>query len=309
MVSFLTDLMISDQHWGSVVEDTKGEVPICFGSCIFISDQLAEGLLNGDYPFLLADLCQKKMLRSHILSYDEIEKQSKLYKLNFYGGLFTFARTMNPPKFGAAMNHLQRTLVNSISGFGLHWYFKQCYGAGYVHSQFTSAAMRLRFGAKLLARYANSKNLEVKQNRPLLFGLTRDDAFRVPHKLISELMCQGDPILNLPRAVRMLLRLEIEGYSHDAVGQALLQGDHDSNWTTALRAVRRNAEVFEFLGMNEEEAILRECVRDYVRQNPQELGVLPLLTPQEKNCWKTYNHLDMVASPNQKARQDTVRSR
>ena len=304
MTAFLADLMVHDQLWGSVIEDSGSSAPICFGSCIFIAPKLAAGLRKGEHPFLLSDLCQYPILRSHILSYEEVEKQSKQYHLNFYGALFSFPRTKNPMQFGKAMNHLQRSLVNTISGFGLDQYLKHSYGMDFMYRELTNVAMRFAFGAKLDMKYETSSDPEVKRHHPYLFASTREEAVTKPGKPVFEVMCPGDAILKLPRAVRMLLRLEIEGYSHEAVAQALLRGHHDSNWSTALIAVRRNTQVADFLGMNEEDAVLRDCIREYVKQNPQELGVLPLLTPEEKQCWQLYHNLDNVAAANRKPNGD-----
>ena len=83
MISFLTGLMLEDQFWGSVVENAYSEEPLCFGSCIFVSNHLARRLSKGEFPFLLVDLCQNQSLRTHILSFDEIEKQGKQSRLSF----------------------------------------------------------------------------------------------------------------------------------------------------------------------------------------------------------------------------------
>lgn len=302
MTDFLIDLMVNDQMWGSVVENPRTGSPICFGSGIFVSDNISKRLLNNELPFLLADLCQTPKLREEILTFKEVEESSDLKKLNFYGALFSFAFT-TPAVFGYAMSHLQRSLVNSMSGFGINNYFKHCYGKNIIHMGVNNALMRIKFGTNIMTY--NDRNSEIEKYHPILAYQDRNGALRRPGAPIHDVLCSGSPVLNLTPASRLLMKLEIEGYSKSAINQAIIQGDQDGNWKTVLNSIRKDDEISEYLGFNDADTGLRDSVREYIRSNPQELRVLPLLTPEEKVCWKKNRNLDATAQPNQRNAQKT----
>lgn len=65
---FLSDLMLNDQLWRSVVYTEGKRGIVCFGSCIFISDPLADSLQQGEHPLLLLECSSDPLLRSHILT-------------------------------------------------------------------------------------------------------------------------------------------------------------------------------------------------------------------------------------------------
>lgn len=290
MRRFILDLMLADKLWGCVVDKDSTNEPMCFGSCIFISDDIASELRAGKHPFLLTELCQSRALQTHILSLSEVKKESKRKNLNFYGALFSFARTHNPASFIAAMNQLQRGLVETMAGFGLKQYFKQTYEGGWASRTFKNFAMRMKFGAELVTAYAGDTSDEVKTHRPYLFAATKEEAVNKLGMPICELMWPGDAVLDLPPSVRMILRLEIDGCSGNQMQEALLigQGTDDSNWATAIRKVRSDSLKKNAIGFDEN-ACIRACVRKYVQAHPQELGVLPLLAEGEKNEWRPQN--------------------
>ena len=316
MESLHIELMLKGQFWGSVIEHPFTHKILCFGSCVFVSDSLAKEILAGDHPFLLADFCEKPEIRKQILTLPQIEIKSKQQKLNFYGALFSFPQIKHTALFPSAMNALQESAVNSMKGFGISRYFKHSYGERVLLNELTTFAMRKRFGVErvddYLRRYKYDGPIgeEVKRYCPRLFTLTRGEALRDPAAFVYPLLCKSQPEIKLPKSARWVLRLEIEGYSHDAIAQAMIQNQQDdekrnrtadNGWAAAFDCIARNQAMAEYFGVGNPNRDSRDAVRIYVEEHKEELGVLPLLTPEESHRWEYYNNLDGVAVPSQKS--------
>ncbi len=251
MEGFLVDLLINDQMWGAVVESPGESEPVCFGSCIFISNGLVRRVLDGKHPFLFLDLCEDKNLQTHtFLDFAQVERDGKQGKLNFYGGLFCFARPDISLRFIAAMDDLQKGLVTSMSGFGLQRYFKQTYEPRSLARSFKNFAMRVKFGAGLVTKYENSFDTQVSKHHPCLFTSTKEIAATKIGMPICQLMCPGETVLDFSFQSRMLLRLEAEGLSKPEIESSLIKGNgtSKSNWDTVKTQLKRNKTVVDFLG-------------------------------------------------------------
>lgn len=287
---FLIGLMLDKQMWGSLIRAPGELLPVCFGTGIFISDTLATRLLAGQHPFLLLDLCENQHnLRSHILDWEEVQSASKQGRLNFCGGIFCFARAL-PPAFFTAMDLLQLGLLRSMSGFGLQRYFKHTYEPRAFVSQLKSFGMRKKFGARTVIDYDKHRDPCVGQFGVRLFTATKEEAGLRFSKPICQLMCPEPPRVEFSFQSRMLLRLEIEDSSAaEIAGHLGIEvSTIKSTWDTIIKQVRKNKVVTEYLGLQASSSKnqMRDRIREYVRSRPQELGVLPPLTPFEENSWK-----------------------
>lgn len=290
MEKFLTGLMINKQMWGSTITTPGESLPVCFGTGIFISDTMAARLLAGQHPFLMLDLCENHQnVRSHILDWEEIQSASKQGRLNFCGGIFCFARAL-PPTFFTAMDLLQLSLLRSMSGFGLQRYFKHTYEPRAFVSQFKTFGMRKMFGARTVIDYDKHRDPRVGQFGVRLFTATKEEAALRFSKPICQLMCPEPAKVEFSFQSRMLLRLEIENNSAaEIAGHLGIEVTSiKSTWDTIIKQVRKNKAVTEYLGLKDSsnKNQMRDRIREFVRSRPQELGVLPPLTPFEENSWK-----------------------
>lgn len=298
MREWLIDLMLTDRSWGSVVESDTASEPICFGSCIFISDGLARELEQSKHPFLLADLCTETSLRSHILTFEEIKVASRKSSLNFFGGLFTFARIQpgaQPVKFVQAMNHLQDGLLTSMAGFGIKSYFKQTYESNQVARWFKNSLMRKKFGAEHLSNYSSHEAASLGSHSPNLFGYRKADPLLKMGTPVGELLYSGVPELGIPASLRMALKLELDGLAGDLLAQALGKGEGtlDSNWASGLSKLNMR---MDRNPIQPGRPWTREAVRSYIRNNRHELDVLPHLGDGEKAHWRSLNLLPSKAT-------------
>jgi len=291
MADLLIHYLKEGQMWGAVVDHKTMPHPICFGSCIFLSKDLAKEVMAGKHPFLLADLCDNPALRAEVLQFTQVEKEAKAKRLNFYGALFTFPKTTNPGLFKEALDRqLQESFVKYMRAFNLALHMKNTYGRHKVFKGIRVVAYRMGFGSDLQSSYKELRrqgNAEVLRHNPVLFAYTREQAENsIGGKPVTQVMGIPENVLDLPRSAREIIRLDLEDRG-DIDMQAALQKDNryfeDNSWGYVAR--KMDTATASFLRISDENTEIRACVREYVRHNPQELGVLPPLTPLEKKEW------------------------
>lgn len=286
-VGFLTDLLMEDRMWGSIVFGDDKKRPLTFGSCVFLSDGLKSEVLDGTHPFLLAEMVKSHGLRSHILSFKEVERENKYEGLNFYGALFAFPKLNNPLVFGMAMDRLQHDMIFHMRGFRIKTHLKATYETNLITSGMTNFAMRKLFGSNLHTDYRELKGeTEVKKFRPHLFAIEREEALTRIHSKVFELVAGGTAILDLPPKIREILRLDLESesYTNSKASQELGKDSVDNGWKSAEEKIKKTSHDIR-VSEDDSDEEFRVILRRYVRQNPQELGILTPLTAREKQDW------------------------
>lgn len=294
--ALLSELMLRGRLWGSVVLSASTRKILCHGSCIFLHRDLGEEVLAGQHPFLLADLVTDHRLQSLVLELDEVERDSQLGDLYFYGALFTFPSFRNPSQATDALRELHSDCVLQMSGFNIKWHMKPTYGVSILRDKLTSLALRKQFGTDLRHTYGDleSKDPEVKQFRPALFAVDRETASQRVASLVNQIIGEHRyPELNLSPKMRNILRLELEFMrDHDIVKHLSNSGKgYDGFIREALERLKSTIdlpgdlleELEANLEINEE---LRAALARIVSHNPHELGVLPLLTKAETQFWR-----------------------
>ena len=289
---FLLNMLLTDRMWGSVVEKRGENEFVAFGGCIFIDDTLALKLERGEHPYLLADLAKSTFLQTHILELDQVKFENKR-GLNFYGTVFRWPRLAH---FNQGLEMLQASLLETMSGFNIKRHFKHIYSAGKVDGVLSSFAMRLGFGANILAKYED-KDGSRRPGTPVLYGQSRDEILKTDgssrfsdrkrHLPVGQLLCRPAPILDLPFSLREVLRLELEGVQKSKMGGHLTAGNvAEKAWDNAIESLRKGGKLNDIIDAENREISVRGQVKRYVERNRQELGVLPHLTEKEKKEWK-----------------------
>lgn len=287
--SFLTELLVGDQMWGSIVLGNGKKEPLTLGSCVFLSNDLTNEVLDGKHPFLLADMVKNPGLRSHILTFKEVERANRNEGLNFYGALFAFPKITSHIAAGMAMDRLQHDMIFHMRGFRIRMHMKATYDHNWIKGAVTNFAMRTLFGSNLHCDFKDYRTHdEVRNFHPHLFAITRDEALKKISSKVFELMAGGHAVLDLPPMIREILRLDLEHEQSAGLEVALDIGEHsvDNGWKTAAQKLKKTAPDIRISAEDSGDGEFRAALRKYVRQNPQELGILPPLTPKEKQDWR-----------------------
>lgn len=300
----LVHWMLNGQMWGGVVESKLKPGLVTFGAAIYISEDLAEALREGEHPFLLLDLVTEPRLKREVLDFDEVVAESdgaflgedkKRKGLNFYGTLFRF------PSQGlqtfTALDTLQESLLAATAGFNIKQHYKHIYPKNDIYRGINSFAMRMGFGAAVVQKYDRERE-RYRGLAPVLFGQSRRAELKrreegLPlgksHKTpVGQLLCQEAPILNLPFGLREVLRLEIEGLKPGQMLDHLSRASApDTTWTNWFRSRKEKGDLPEYVNDSSSKADVQQEIQRYVRQNPRELRVLPPLTEYEKKSWES----------------------
>lgn len=289
---FLLDMLLTDRMWGSVVEKRGEDEFVAFGGCIFIDDTLALKLERGEHQYLLADLATSTILQTHVLDFEQVKFENKR-GLNFYGTVFRWPKLAH---FHQGLDMLQASLLETMSGFNIKRHFKHIYPIGKVDGVLSSFAMRLGFGADLLAKYEDRDGFR-EPGTPVLYGQSRDTILKTDgasrfsdrkrHLPVGQLLCRPAPILELPFSLREVLRLELEGVQKSKM-DGHLQGATAAEkiWDNAIESLRKKGRLEEIVDPSNKEIPTRGQIKRYVERNRQELGVLPHLTLKEKEDWQ-----------------------
>jgi hypothetical protein len=288
---FLLEMLLTDRMWGSIVEKPGEDEPVAFGGCIFIDDTLALKLERGEHQYLLTDLAVSPILQTHVLDFEQVKFENKR-GLNFYGTVFRWPKLAH---FHQGLDMLQASLLESMSGFNIKRHFKHIYPVGKVDGVLGSFAMRLGFGADVIAKYEDRDGSR-RSGTPVLFGQKRDEilktdgakrfADRKRHLPVGQLLCRPAPILDLPYSLREVLRLEMEGVQKSKM-EGHLQGASAAEkiWDNAIESLRKKGKLEDIVDPDNRDVSTRGQIKRYVERNRQELGVLPHLTQREKEEW------------------------
>lgn len=287
--------------WGSVVEAPRRSKPICFGSAFFIEDSLRKQLWRGEYPCLLVELCRNPILQTQILDFKDVERASTTQSLNFCGGLFAFPSGRDTIKFFAILDKLQDSLLYSMAGFQINYHAKQIFEQRLLLHEITCRGMRQGFGADIIADYSRCEDPIARRHRGTLFGISRQEVEEsaggsrgvrdVRQLPVGRLLSKPAQEYDLPQGIRWVLLLEEEGVPTNEMHLHLFQGDKkkgDSSWQAGIDKLRKHPDFRGKLDKGLPDSNYRDIVRQMVRDNPQELGILPQLTPKEKRDWKEH---------------------
>ena len=180
--------------------------------------------------------------------------------------------------------------MSQMAGFGLSNYIKQTYESHLFARIAKNWAMRTQFGAKLVTEYRHLTEERVRKHHPSLFHANIEWAegrFGLP---VGELMSYKPVSVGFSFAARMVLRSEIEMLSNELIAETLVkdQSSIKNNWDTIRKQAMGSGKVSSHLSINDGDRQIRDRIRKFVKENPQELGVLPPLTPGEKAGWESY---------------------
>lgn len=269
-------LLAEDRLWAGLVVDEAQQI-VAFGSCVFVSDWLRDRVMAGHHRTLAADLACSDELLQEVLTFPQVETESRKLNLNFYSLFTRLPDFGDSVRTGRALAHLHESLVWTMSGFGIGYHLKHVPVSSRRHYSSSSYGNRVVY----------TDTLPLPNGKPYSFSLmaaSRKDAAQLYSTPMYDILSGGVPRLSLSRESRTLLALELKNLSRREIEHELLKGEgtSDSNWKTVLEAFRRDPEVCRLMGLDQPGRANRSRVLDYIRQNPAELGVLPHLTPREK---------------------------